>query len=126
MFTMTRLTQIMTVLILACGLFISVCRGETATAYSGRYATDLEQKQMLLESIKEDANVTENAVRQESEKAKTSNSQGVSCLGFDKIDLAEIMPHSEKIHVAFINMNGTLSPRPGQDCLSQYKDRSRE
>ena len=126
MLTMMRPVKIMVVLMLVCRLFTSVCESETITSYSGRYAADLEQKQMLLESIKEDAGAAESALRQESEKTAASTAQDISRLGAEKINLAEIMPPSGRIHVAFVNMNGTLSPKTGEDRLSQNQDKSRK
>ncbi len=126
MLTIIHQLKIMVVFILACGLLMPVCQAETAASYSGRYTADLEQKQMLLESIKEDADATARALKQDSDKDKESNASQARRFGIDRIDLAEIVPHSDKIHIAFMNMNGTLSPQSGRSRTAQNDDRSHD
>ena len=59
MLTLRRLTRTLIVLTLVMDFIVFGTFAETMTSYSGQYALDLEQKQILLESIREDAYNTE-------------------------------------------------------------------
>jgi len=52
------------------GFFVLACHAETLTMPSERYAADLEQKQLLLESIREDSLQTDNNGKDVDEKVK--------------------------------------------------------
>jgi predicted HTH transcriptional regulator len=52
------------VLTLAMDFIVFGTLAETIASYSGQYAADLEQKQMLLELIREDAYKTESALQE--------------------------------------------------------------
>jgi hypothetical protein len=105
--------------------FVFGTLAETITSYSCQYAADLEQKQMLLESIKEDTSVTDNGLRENGDAGKAVENQKTSGLRVENIDLARVMPPTEKINVALVSMNGTLSPKGERSRFSEEKDNIR-
>lgn len=110
MLTLMRLTGMALVLICTLGILVCTSGAEVMTAYSGQYTTALEQKQMLLGSISEDALRTEAQVKNIVEKGKSIQDDKVSHLSIDRIDLAEIMPESKRINIALPFMSNTLAP----------------
>lgn len=125
MLTLTRLARMAMVLALVMNFFVFGTLAETVTSYSCQYTADLEQKQMLLESIREDAYDTESGLQENIDKVKAVEKENRSCLKVENIDLARIVPSAEKIKVAFVGMSGTLSPQGGEDRFSQDKDKAR-
>ncbi|MCX5677697.1 MAG: hypothetical protein NTY76_01115 [Candidatus Omnitrophica bacterium] len=125
MSTLTRFARMAIVLTLVMDFFVFGTLAETATSYSCQYTADLEQKQMLLESIREDTRDTENGLQENINKVNTVEKEKTSCLKVENIDLARIMPPTEKINVALVGMNGTLSPESGRDRFSQDRDKTR-
>jgi hypothetical protein len=107
------------------GFLAAVITAETITTYSVQYAMDLDQKQVLLRSGGEDACKTNNDSRKNSDKAKAVEKKRTSYLGVENIDLAKFMTPVEKIKVASICMNGTLSPISGWKRLSRTTSKSR-
>jgi len=127
MLALKRIAKITAILAVACAFTVPACTAETIASYSGQYTADLEQKQAFLESIKEDTVYAEAALRQESGTLSSSKPSNLSRLGVDRICLAEIMPASEKIHIALISMNGTLSPQVRESHPAPIReDRSRK
>ncbi len=124
MSTLRRLTKTIIVLALAMDFFIFGTLAETMTSYSGQYAVDLEQKQILLESIREDACKTENKLQKNIGKIDAPNGEETGRLRTGDIDLAEIVPQPEKMNMAFVCMNGTLSPHSERDRLLRGRDNS--
>lgn len=119
-----RITKMVTALTWMLGLGVFLCWSEAITSYSGRYTADLEQKQMLLDSIREDACKTENDLQENINRAKTPKEKKTSYLKIENIALARIIPPIGKTKVAFACMNGTLSPRRGEGHISKTSDRS--
>lgn len=117
-----RMAKTFIVLTLAMDFFVFGTLAETIASYSGQYAADLEQKQMLLESIKEDACKTESELQK--------NMGGINALDMEKtvrlrtgdIDIARIVPQTGKIDMAFARMNGTLSPQVTRDGLLRDRE----
>lgn len=124
MLTLTRFARMALVLTLVMDFFVFGTLAETATSYSCQYAADLEQKQILLELIREDASETESRFHKDINKADAIEKGNTSCLKVENIDLARIMPPPEKIKIAFAGMNGTLSPESGTSRFSQDKDKA--
>ena len=125
MLTLKRSTRNFMAFVCVINLFVYACGAETLASYSGQYTADLEQKQALLESIKEDAYKTENEMKESINKGDAAEKKKMSCLEFESIGLAKLVPPAGKINAAFINMSGTLSPRSGGYRLPQDRDRSR-
>lgn len=121
MLTLTRFTRMAIVLALVMDFFVFGTLAETITSYSCQYTADLEQKQMLLESIREDASGAESVLREDIDKTDAPGKEKTSRLKVENIDLARIMPPTEKIRVAFIGMSGTLSPKSGRGRLSEER-----
>ena len=121
-----RLTKTIIVLTLAMDFFIFGTLAETMTSYSGQYAADLEQKQILLESIREDAYKTDNKLQENIGNIDAPYKEKAGRLRTGNIDLARIMPQAEKINIAFVCMNGTLSPQSERGRLLQGGDNSGE
>jgi hypothetical protein len=94
--TLARLTGMAIVLVGTIGILVCAASAEALTAYSGPYTADLEQKQMLLGSISEDALKTEAEVKDIVDKGKAIQNEKVSHLSLDRIDLAAIKLVSEK------------------------------
>ena len=126
MFTLTRMIRNSISLLCVMSLFVYACGAETIAAYSGQYTADLEQKQILLQSISEDAVRAESEMKKTIEEIKANENIKMSRLNPDRIDLAEIMPHTEKINIAFIGMSGTLSPRSARERFPQSRDNSND
>jgi len=74
MLILRRLTRTIVALTLVMDFFIFGTVAETITSYSGRYTADLEQKQALLESIREDACKTESALQNSVNKIEVNSS----------------------------------------------------
>lgn len=110
MLILMRFTGMALVLTCTIGLLVCACSAEVLTAYSGPYTAALEQKQTLLESISEDAARTEAQVKDVVEKGKALQDEKISHLSIDRINLAEIMPASERINIALPYMSNTLAP----------------
>ena len=125
MLTLTRLARMAVVLALVTDFFVFGGFAETLTSYSCQYTADLEQKQMLLESIREDACGMENRLREDINKVNALEDGKRSCLKTENIDLARIMPPTEKINVAFVGMSGTISPQGERDRFCQGRDKAR-
>lgn len=125
MLTLTRLARMAIVLALVMDFFVFGTLAETVTSYSCQYTADLEQKQMLLESIREDAYETASGLQETIDKVKAVEKENRSCLKVENIDLARIMPPAEKIKMAFVGMSGTLSTQGGEDHFSQDQDKAR-
>lgn len=126
MLNLKRFTRTVTMLAWVLGLFVFGALAETIISYSGQYAADLEQKQMLLESIKEDAYRAESGMQESVDKVNAMiKPEKMSALGVDKIDLAQIMPPTEKMTVAFVYMNNTLCP-PSRSSHTPQDENIRE
>ena len=110
MLAMTRFTGMVLVLICTMSLFVSASGAEGLISYSGLYAIDLEQKQMLLGSISEDALRIEGEVKDIINKTKSIRDEMISHLSIDKINLAEIVPVPQRLSVALPQMSNTLAP----------------
>lgn len=126
MLNLKRLSGMVTMLAWVLGLFVFGALADTIISYSGQYAADLEQKQMLLESIKEDACEAEIGMQENADKVNAIKMDKASSLGVDKIDLARITPHAEKLTVAFVYMNNTLCPPSRSSRMPQDTDRSED
>ncbi len=126
MMTLSRVTRNSIPLLCVMGLFVYTCGAETMATYSGQYTTDLEQKHVLLQSISEDIVKTESQAKEAIENVKDMKNTKMRRLNSDNIDLAEIMPHTEKINIAFIGMSGTLSPKSAGDGSVKGRDNSRD
>lgn len=122
MLTLTRFARMAMVLTLVMDFFVFGTLAETATSYSCQYTADLEQKQMLLESIREDACETEGRFQENINKTNAVEDRKTSCLKIENIDLARIVPTTERVRVAFVGMSGTLSPESGRGRFLQDKD----
>jgi hypothetical protein len=103
-------------------LVVFAACAETIASYSGRYTADLEQKQALLESIREDDVISENAIKASNDEADVVNRDKASYSRLERIDLARIMPPTEKMKVALISMNGTLSPSTREERVFKKKN----
>ncbi|MBU0605620.1 MAG: hypothetical protein KKH77_04965 [Candidatus Omnitrophica bacterium] len=121
MSTLRRLTRTVVVLTLVMDFFIFGTLAETMSSYSGQYAVDLEQKQILLESIREDVCKVENKFQENIGNSNVFDKEKTGRLRTGDIDLARIMPQTEKINIAFVCMNGTLSPQRERDHILQGK-----
>ncbi|MBU0895652.1 MAG: hypothetical protein KJ584_03545, partial [Candidatus Omnitrophica bacterium] len=117
MSTLRRLTRTVVVLTLVMDFFIFGTLAETMSSYSGQYAVDLEQKQILLESIREDVCKVENKFQENIGNSNVFDKEKTGRLRTGDIDLARIMPQTEKINIAFVCMNGTLSPQRERDHI---------
>ena len=124
MLTLSRITRIIVMLIWAIGISVSGARADNMAAYSCQYATDLEQKQNLLESIREDAYRTERELQENIEKLVAAEERRTGYLTVDNIDLAQIVPSAEKITLAFIRTNSMLSPPQREDRIPYKRDSS--
>lgn len=122
MLSLTRLTRICIVLIWAMGLTVPGVHADMLITYSYHYTIDLEQKQILLSSIREDAYMTECALREYIDKIGMAEIGKISYLDVDNIDLAQIVPPAEKIRLAFICTSGTLSPANEKERLFHKRD----
>ncbi|MFH1189341.1 MAG: hypothetical protein V1682_01470 [Candidatus Omnitrophota bacterium] len=111
MTTLARMTRTVIVLTLAMDFFIFGTLAETIATYSGRYAADLEQKQALLESIKEDVCKAENDLQKNIGRIDALDGKDTGRLRAEDIDISQIMPHTEKVNVALVCMSGMLSPQ---------------
>lgn len=107
-------------------LFVYTCGAETMATYSGQYTADLEQKQVLLQSISEDLIKSDSRTEAAVDELKASENKKMSKLHSDMITLAEIVPPTGKINMAFISMSGTLSPKSACDKILRYRDNTRE
>ena len=126
MITLARITKMGLVFTLSMGLFVFACHAETLAVYSEQYMADLEQKQMLLESVREDSYQTESDIKDIGDKVKAIQKNKVSHLGAESVTLGQIMPPTEKIVLAFPYMSGTLSPRAGARSSEQNSNKSRQ
>jgi hypothetical protein len=106
-------------LVFAC----AVCLASTIASYSGGYTVDLEQKQSLLDSIKEDAHKTAADMKENSEKPKPAVEGRTGRLRLDGASFAGIMPSADKIDIAFSGMGYTLSPESGIKPLKESSSR---
>ncbi len=125
MLTLTRFTKMVLLTLFVAGFFVSACHAETMATYSGKYALDLEQKQMLLDSIKEDAEKTGAEVKDNVDMIKAADDAKTSTLRMENINLVELMPSVEKINVAFTATNHMLSPESGLRIWKKSEARSR-
>lgn len=125
MLILTRFTRMAIVFALVMDFFVFGTLAETMTSYSCQYTADLEQKQMLLESIREDACETGNGSRENINKENRAEKDRMSCLKVENIDLARIVPPTEKINMALMGMSGTLSPKSGRSRFSQDEESAR-
>ena len=126
MLTLARFTKMALFASCVAGLFVSACHAETMATYSGKYALDLEQKQMLLESIKEDAERAEAGFKENEEKMRALDDQKASRLSIENINLSGLMPPADRMHVALRAPRGMLSPESGLRILKKSEERSRQ
>lgn len=118
MTALMRLTKTVIALAWVVSLFASLCHAETVTTYSGQYTADLERKQMLLESVREDVCKIDNKSKEDADKANIFKKDKTSYLGIENIELAKIVPPTKRADIAFTCMNSMLSPRDGISRLS--------
>ena len=108
------------VLSLSAGLVcVCACQAGTMATYCGEYAADLERKQVLLDSIKEDAGKTCEEMEEKVEQIKAVEKPQTSSAPTGRIGLAEIIPPAQRIDIAFTYMNHTLSPGSGVTALEE-------
>ncbi|MCM8760975.1 MAG: hypothetical protein NC938_00700 [Candidatus Omnitrophica bacterium] len=100
---------------------MSTCAAETITSYSGQYTSDLEQKQILLNSIKEDAQKTEAELKENADKIMAVKEKRADYLEFENVEVVELMPPAEKINLAFAPITSSLSPEPGPKRIKESK-----
>lgn len=124
MLAMNRMTRTGLSLLCVMGLLAYAYAADAVTTFSGQYTADLEQKQTLLQSISEDITLAGNQTKENIESIRSVEDKKLSRLDYDHIDLAEIVPPTGKINLAFIGMSGTLSPKSAGDRSIQKRDAS--
>lgn len=111
-------------LILAMGLIVSGVHAEMIVTYSHHYAVDLDQKQILLASIREDGYATECALRAYFDKLNSIGKEQADRFDYDAAAIARMLPQSDRIRLAFLGACGTLSPRTEDKFLFRKKTES--
>ena len=122
MLSLTRVTKMFIMPVLAVAFFVLACYAENVTVFSERYTSDLEHKQAMLGSVMENYQGTSGGEEAMSGKVKAIEDRNKIQPGLENINLGQIMSSTEKLAITVPNMSGTLSPQSrGERALPDKK-----